>query len=119
MPEVMASWEHYVAVRPGCPKPLSRTCQVRRKARKDSCSPTDNKSEPGRQRKKEFLKMKHRRGNVHENKGPLWKTGWKSGNIIENKGTYEFKPGMLLKRKDVGGRRYVVGGEEQVPGVRC
>ena len=25
---------------------------------------------------------------------------------------------MLLKRKEVGGRRYVVRGEEQVPGVR-
>jgi hypothetical protein len=42
-----------------------------------------------------------------------------SGNVVENKGTYEFKAGMLLKRKDVGGRRYVVGGEKQGPGVRC
>jgi hypothetical protein len=25
---------------------------------------------------------------------------------------------MLLKRKDVAGRQYVVGGREQVPGVR-
>jgi len=110
MPEVMASWEHYVAVRPGCPKPLSRTCQVRRKARKDSRSHTDSKSESGRETKKEFLKMKEQSGNVYENKGPLWKTGWQSGNLIESKGTYGLKAGMLLKTKDVGGRWYVVGG---------
>jgi hypothetical protein len=30
---------------------------------------------------------------------------------------YMFKAGMLLKRKEVGGRQYV-GGEEQVPGGR-
>ena len=42
----------------------------------------------------------------------------RSGNVIENKYTYEFKAGMLLKTKDVGGRRYVVGGEEQGLGVR-
>ena len=58
MPQVMASWEHSVAVWPGRPKPLARTCQVRRNARKDSCSTTDDKSEPGRERKKEFSKIK-------------------------------------------------------------
>jgi hypothetical protein len=31
---------------------------------------------------------------------------------------YNFKAGMLLKRKEVGGRRYVIAGEEDVPGVR-
>jgi hypothetical protein len=31
---------------------------------------------------------------------------------------FEHKAGMLLKRKDVAGRQYVVGGREQVPGVR-
>jgi hypothetical protein len=115
----MASWEHFVAVRHGCPNPLWRTCQVRRKARKDSCSDTDTKSESGRERKKELLKMRARCGDVYENKGPVLKTGWESWNVIENKGTYNFKTGMLLKGKDVGCRRYVVGGEEQVPGVRC
>jgi len=81
--------------------------QAGRKAWQDSCSPTDNKSEHGRGSKKEFSKMKERRGNVHENKGPLWKTGEKrecyrkqrnlqvhGGNVVENK----------------GGRCYVVGG---------
>jgi hypothetical protein len=53
--------------------------QAGRKARKDSCSPTDSKSEPGRERKKEFLKMKERGGNVYENKGPLWKTRGEAG----------------------------------------
>jgi hypothetical protein len=32
------------------------------------------------------LKMTERRGNVIENKGPLWKTGGRSGNVHENKG---------------------------------
>jgi hypothetical protein len=27
----------------------------------------------------------------------------RSGNVIENKGTYEFKAGILLKTKDVDG----------------
>ena len=76
---------------------------MRRKARKDSRSHTDSKSEPGRETKKEFLKMKEQSGNVHENKGSLWETGWKSGNVVENKGTYEFKAGILLKTKDVDG----------------
>ena len=93
MPGVMASREHFVAVRPGFAKPLWRTCQVRRKARKDSCSAMDNKSEHGRERKKEFLKMKDRTGDVYENKG-----------------TYKFKSGMLLRRKEVGGRGYVACG---------
>jgi hypothetical protein len=35
----------------------------------------------------------------------------------ENKGTYASKAGILLKRKEVDGRRYFVGGENQVPGV--
>ena len=83
---------------------------MRRKARRDSCAATDSKSEPGRERRKEFLKMKERRGNVYENKGPLWKTGWQIGNVIENTGTYEFKAGMLLKRNEIGGNWYVVGG---------
>jgi hypothetical protein len=115
----MACWEDSIAVRPGCPKPLWRTCQVRRKARRDSRSATDTKSEPGSERKKEFLKMNDRRGNVYENKGPLWKTGSQSGNLIENKGAYELKAGMLLKRKEVGCRPHVVGGRRtQVSGFR-
>jgi hypothetical protein len=28
-----------------------------------------------------------RRGNVYENKGPLWKTLNEAGNVIENKGS--------------------------------
>jgi hypothetical protein len=113
----MATWEHFVTVRPGCPKLLWRTCQVRRKGRKDSCSATDNKSEPRRERKKEFLKMNDRRGNVYENKGPLWKTGWQSWNVIENKGTYEFKARMLLKRQVVS-RSQVVGGGRTAANLR-
>jgi hypothetical protein len=41
--------------------------------------------------------MNERRGNVYENKGPLWKTWGQSWNVIENKGTCGLNPGMLLK----------------------
>ncbi|MGA9056791.1 MAG: hypothetical protein WB763_09810 [Terriglobia bacterium] len=57
----------------------------------------DNKSATGRERKKNSSKVNEQRGNVYENKGPLWKTDWQSGNVIENKGTYALKAGMLLK----------------------
>jgi hypothetical protein len=36
-------------------------------------------------------------GNVYENKGPTFIGPVQSGNVIENKDTYEQKPGMLLK----------------------
>ena len=54
--------------------------------------------------------MAGRSGDVYENKGPLWKKWGLSGNLIENKGSYALKAGMLLKRKDVGGRWWVAGG---------
>jgi hypothetical protein len=38
-----------------------------------------------------------RRANVHENKGPLWKDYGRSGNVIENKGSYANFAGMSLK----------------------
>jgi len=43
-------------------------------------------------------------GNVYENKGPVFHGRDESGNVVENKGSYAVKAGMLLKRKDVGGR---------------
>ena len=46
-------------------------------------------------------------GNVYENKGPLWKTRWQSGNVYENTGTYPSKAGMLLKTQIVS--RWRVG----------
>jgi len=51
----------------------------------------------------EDLKMKERFGNIYENKGPLWKEPERSRNVIENKCSYTFNMGMLLKRKEVGG----------------
>jgi hypothetical protein len=62
----------------------------------------DNKSATGREREENSSKVNEQCGNVYEKKGPLWKTGWKSGNVTENKGTYAFRAGILLKRKDVG-----------------
>jgi hypothetical protein len=58
----------------------------------------------------EFFFLTERAWDVIENKGPLWKTQGLSGNVIEKKGGYALKAGMLLKRKEVGG---------QVPGARC
>jgi hypothetical protein len=40
-------------------------------------------------------------GNVYENKGPLWKKRWLSGNVVENKGTYRLKAGMYLKTQQL------------------
>ncbi len=37
-------------------------------------------------REKEFFFLTEQRGNVIENKGPLWKTRGLSGNVYENKG---------------------------------
>jgi hypothetical protein len=41
---------------------------------------------------------------VYENKGPAFNTLGQSWNVIENKASYAFKAGMLLKRKEVDGR---------------
>jgi hypothetical protein len=49
----------------------------------------------------DFEKLNEQRWNVYENKGPLWKTWGKSGNVIENKGSYASKAVMLLKSKVV------------------
>jgi tryptophan synthase alpha subunit len=49
-------------------------------------------------------KMKDRRGNVIENKGPALSDPELSGNVIENKGSYALKAGMSLKRKVVDRR---------------
>jgi hypothetical protein len=47
--------------------------------------------------------------NVVENKGPWLEVAAHSGNVIENKDSYALRTGMLLKIKEVGGRKYVVG----------
>jgi len=44
--------------------------------------------------------MRERRGNVHENKGSGFRRPVRGGNVAENKDTYEFMAGMLLKRKE-------------------
>jgi hypothetical protein len=52
--------------------------------------------------KKDFPKVRERRGNVYENKGPALRSPWSSGNVQENKGSYALKTGMLLKLNVVG-----------------
>jgi hypothetical protein len=39
-----------------------------------------------RKQEKEFFFLHEQRGNVTENKGPLWKTSARSGNVIDCKG---------------------------------
>jgi hypothetical protein len=43
-------------------------------------------------------------GDVYENKGQAFNSLGQAGNVIENKDSYSLKAGMLLKRKEVGGR---------------
>jgi len=45
--------------------------------------------------------MNDQRGNLYENKGPVFHRRMRSGNVIENKDSYEFKSGMLLKKQHV------------------
>ena len=62
--------------------------------------------------------MKEQGRNVYENKGSAFH-GWeKAGNVVENKGSYALKAGMLVKRKDAGRRWYVVGGRWGRAGFR-
>jgi hypothetical protein len=51
--------------------------------------------------------LTERRGNLYENKGLAFNSLGLSGNVIESKGTYASKAGMLLKRSRI-----------QDPGVR-
>ena len=51
----------------------------------------------------EDLKLKEQYGNVNENKGSVFSGPEQSGNLIENKGIYALKAGMLLKTKEVDG----------------
>jgi hypothetical protein len=44
--------------------------------------------------------VKERSGNVYENKGPAFSSPGPSGNVIENKGTYEFKSGNVIENKE-------------------
>jgi len=50
---------------------------------------------------KEFFFLTERRGNVYENKGPLWKKLERSGNVVENKSTYRLKTAMYMKTKEL------------------
>jgi hypothetical protein len=51
----------------------------------------------------ENLKLKEQCGNVYEKKGPAFNSPGRSGNVIENKGSYAQEAGILLKTKDVDG----------------
>jgi hypothetical protein len=55
-------------------------------------------------KERDSSKLGERRGNVYENKGSVFRGREEGGNVIENTGSYALKAGMLLKRKDVGGR---------------
>jgi len=51
----------------------------------------------------DFLKMKERRGNVIENKGPAFCGPGQSGNLIENTGSYALNPVISLKTSMLAG----------------
>jgi hypothetical protein len=76
-------------------------CQAGQKACRLSRGAPDKESVLAGEAKKNSLKLNERRGNVYENKGPLWKTRRLSRNVYENKGGWPLKAGMLLKRKVV------------------
>jgi hypothetical protein len=75
------------------------------------------------EKKSNFLKINEQRGNFYENKGSVFHSQPRSGNVIENKGCCALKAGILLKRKDIDCMSWVVGGGRagakcQVPGFR-
>jgi hypothetical protein len=55
-------------------------------------------------KERDSSKFGKRSGNVYENKGSVFHGREESENVTENKDSYALKAGMLLKRKDVGGR---------------
>jgi hypothetical protein len=46
--------------------------------------------------------LTERRGDLYENKGADFGSLGISGNVVENKGSYALKAGMLLKTQAVG-----------------
>jgi hypothetical protein len=76
-------------------------CQAGRKAPKLARRATDTKSAIWPEARKNSSKLNELLGNVYENKGPLWKTWSRSGNVTENKGTYSSKAGILLKTNEL------------------
>ena len=64
--------------------------------------------------------MNEQCGNVYENKGPAFNSSGRSGNVIENTGSYASKTGMLLKGQVVsrwGKNPEVTGGMQKAE--RC
>jgi hypothetical protein len=61
-------------------------CQARRKAHQLARHATDKKSLAPEEAKENSSKLNERRGNVYENKGPLWEAQGRSGYVYENKG---------------------------------
>ena len=62
---------------------------LRHPAEKTLCCPARDMMSlgTGKRKRSNFKKMDERCANVIENKGPLWKTSRKSGNVYENKST--------------------------------
>ena len=48
--------------------------------------------------------MTDRSGNVYENKGLVFHSPMESGNVIENKDSYQLRSGILLKTQHVSGK---------------
>jgi hypothetical protein len=61
--------------------------QAGRKGGKLSCHAREKKPAVAGEAKKNSLKLTVQRGNLYENKGPLWKAWRRSRNVYENTGT--------------------------------
>jgi hypothetical protein len=61
--------------------------QAGRKARKWARCARDKKSAVAGEAKENSSKLTERRGNLYENKGPVWKTWERSWNVYENTDT--------------------------------
>jgi len=86
--EVTPCREHDVAMLlPAPTHSRERMPQAGRIGVKLSCHIRDKKSVVAGEAKRNSSKLTVQRGNLYENKGPLWKTWPRSRNVYENTGT--------------------------------
>ena len=97
---VTACREHLVAMLPR-PPIRSRKCpKLGKKPAKALGFRWTTSPCPDEREKNNPLKMSDQCGDVYENKGPAFHERRKSGNVIENKGSYALIAGMLLKTSE-------------------
>jgi aminoglycoside phosphotransferase family enzyme len=76
----------------------SGSCAARSvKVRGDFQGTTSHLSQ--RKEKKSFSKVNDQSRNIYENKGSIFNMAWQSGNVIENKDSYELLSGNVYENK--------------------